>query len=160
MGLKLVLTGRTGDFQVVGNTHSYPIGGVENWYQKNDKPKGYLGWRGRIEGKIRMVKRMPGSHGNDVDLNSVIGRGWSDTYTVGFTFRGFHSGTGCPAKNFSVSYDMFIDDFPKIRDRYKTLCLTHGVACRLAGSTFRNKEFNDFFQPKYLLENSKCSTAR
>jgi hypothetical protein len=35
-----------GKYQFCSNTHSCPIGGVQNFCQTNDKPKGYWGWQG------------------------------------------------------------------------------------------------------------------
>jgi hypothetical protein len=119
------------EFTLVSNTHGAPIGGKENWHINKDLPKGYLGWHGRIEGEMKILKRFPQkvSHG-DLDLQSVFGS-YPFSYNVGYTFRGFHSGTGCPAAKFDIEFYMYLDDFPRIHARYLTRCKAHLLTSRL-----------------------------
>jgi hypothetical protein len=132
-------------FQVVSNTHCAPIGGESNWHGKNNLPKGYLGWCGNIEGDIKILKRFPQKDRyRDLDLRSVLGDRNFSSYSAGFSFRGFHSGTGCPAAKFEIGFSMFLDDFPKIHKRYLRLCKESMVVSRLMDkeADILKKEFN------------------
>lgn len=42
----------TNDYVKCGNTHSAPLGGVENFFGTKDKPTSYWGWRGRFQWQI------------------------------------------------------------------------------------------------------------
>ena len=112
MDMKVVFTKVPDRFGMVSNTHGAPIGGVENWGQKSDKPCGYPGWNGRFEGEVKLLKRRGKG---EVDLHSLFGHWGIPSYNVGFTFTGFHTGTGCPSAKFSISGYIFLQDFPKVQ---------------------------------------------
>ena len=56
----------------VSNSHSQPLDGVSNWGGKDDKPKGYPGWTGRVW--IRYEKE-PTSFGSDPMANTLTHTG-------------------------------------------------------------------------------------
>lgn len=86
----------------VSNSHQCPInGGVTNWHGKDDLPKGYPGFHGRVHFKF--------SHETPGFCSSV----WKDT--------GLETGTGGGGAK-GGSYDIFIfdADWPALSDRFET----------------------------------------
>jgi len=107
----------------VSNTHRCPIGGITNWGCRPGKPRGYPGWEGRFEGRVS------GKRG--VDLHALFQGSFVGDCDLPFSFRGFHTGTGCPGDKFSISGYIFLSDFPKVEEWLKSI----KVAERLSGKT-------------------------
>lgn len=98
-------------FGSVSNSHTCPIGGVTNWSrQHKDRPTSYLGWSGRIEGTLK------GNVPKLTFINSI-----SDIITG--KFKGLHTGTGGGGSpneyKMSIGFNMFLDDFPKLKEKYE-----------------------------------------
>lgn len=74
----------------VSNSHSCPVGGITNWGGKDDLPRFYMGWRGRI--KFVTSHYLPGHASNY------------------FKIMGIHTGSGGGGRN-HYEYDVsFFDD--------------------------------------------------
>ena len=97
----------------IGNTHSCPRGGVENFMQKEDKPKGYPGWYGRITIKVRpaMEKYRGKSYMKD---------GWGSDYFADTPIKTGSGGGGGGTEWKSYSYDvtLWADDFPVMYENH------------------------------------------
>jgi hypothetical protein len=92
----------------ISNTHAAPIGFPTNWSKKGNLPITYLGFSGRWEGSIvGKCKSTTHDKHDSTDLHCLLRDGW------GHGFNGFHSGTGCSGKEFSIGGYLFVDDFPK-----------------------------------------------
>ena len=96
----------------IGNTHSCPRNGVENFCQKEDKPKGYAGWRGRITIKVRPETRK--YRGKE-----YIKDGWGSDYFGGTLIHTGSGGGGGGEEWKSYSYDvtLWAADFPVMADK-------------------------------------------
>lgn len=96
----------------IGNTHSCPRNGVENFRQSGDKPKGYAGWYGRITIKVRPPMRK--YRGKE-----YIKDGWGSDYFADTLINTGSGGGGGGAEWKSYSYDvtLWADDFPVMKDR-------------------------------------------
>ena len=96
----------------IGNTHSCPRNGVKNFMQKEDKPKGYAGWYGRITIKVRppMAKYRGKEYMKD---------GWGSDYFANTPINTGSGGGGGGTEWKSYSYDvtLWADDFPVMKDR-------------------------------------------
>ena len=97
----------------IGNTHSCPRSGVENFCQKDDKPKGYPGWYGRINIKVRPeIRKYRGKE--------YLKDGWGSDYFADTPINTGSGGGGGNRDNeyISYSYDvtLWADDFPVMRD--------------------------------------------
>lgn len=96
----------------IGNTHSCPRGGVENFMQKDDKPKGYAGWYGRITIKVRPgMKKYRGKE--------YMKDGWGSDYFANTPINTGSGGGGGGTEWKIYSYDvtLWADDFPVMKDR-------------------------------------------
>lgn len=86
----------------VSNTHSFPHNGETNWGgNKPDVPRGYPGWRGRIE--FRTSHDYPSFSSNLLKGSRI------------------HIGTGGGSDNLTFSYDvkLFDADWPVLSKRYQ-----------------------------------------
>lgn len=114
----------------IGNTHSCPRGGVENFNQRYNRqqgknlPESYPGWRGRITIKVRppMAKYRGKEYLKD---------GWGSDYFEGTII---HTGSGGGGGNkdnqyISYSYDvtLWADDFPVMKDRIEKQKIWQGI---------------------------------
>lgn len=75
--------------QSVSNSHCCPKNGITNWWGRKDAPRGYPGWQGRVEWKIRWPKEFEGCYpGSDlfqgehccIHSGTGGGGGWKDGY--------------------------------------------------------------------------------
>ena len=84
--------------KLVSNTHCCPKTGIQNWHCKNDKPRGYPGWTGRIYWEVN-TKDV--SDSNRFRNNSYI-------------HTGSGSGGSKPdgTKTYQYSVSIFADDWP------------------------------------------------
>lgn len=137
-------------FDRVSDSHNCPlVGGVTNWDKDKKLVTEYLGWRGRIHGEVSIIKRLPYAMERleDVGLDSLF-RNTVSYYYVGYYFRGFHTGTGCPGNKFEIDFYMFLDDFPLIREKYLGACVAHRL-----GAASALDEFGGIARPDMLLGN-------
>lgn len=105
--------------KLTSNTHHAPIGKPTNWGCKDNLPKGYPGWSGRIEGKMikPAVAKDYWSKGRHKTLDS-----FSDYTDSSFSewsinrMIGLYSGTGGGnGVGFGYHCIMFADDFPYLK---------------------------------------------
>jgi hypothetical protein len=81
----------------VSNSHSCPKGGVENWFGDKNKPTGYPGWSGRVEGTLTRHKK----HMNSYPWGSLL------------KLLSFHSGSGSGGNEYwGYELKIFADDWP------------------------------------------------
>lgn len=94
----------------VSNSHSYPIGGVMNWFGDRELPRGYPGWQGRVEWVIEWPEELDGIyHG-------------SDLFASDYTCLNTGSGGGGSRKDGHQSYcydlKIFEADWPGLKLHY------------------------------------------
>lgn len=97
----------------MSNTHSCPIGGKQQWRLKEgEKRIRYKGWTGSICGSMKALKDEDG-----------FSRGFTDffrNYGSDFYVRGFYTGSGGGgSKDFQYSCDIYLDDYPLLKDKYE-----------------------------------------
>lgn len=97
----------------IGNTHSCPRNGVENFMQEGDKPKGYAGWYGRISIKVRPA--MEKYRGKE-----YLKDGWGSDYFNDTPIKTGSGGGGGGTEWKSYSYDvtLWADDFPVMHENH------------------------------------------
>lgn len=97
---------------LVSNTHSCPHNGVTNWHCNNDKPRGYIGWQGRIEGALSRPHSKRSTY----------------PYTGFCKFLGIHTGTG-GGGNSSWGFDIkiFLADWPGLQQEYTDIVFEEEV---------------------------------
>ena len=108
-GLNLSFTNFNMPFGKVSNTHYCPIKGVTNWSSVKGKHTDYLGWYGGVEGKVSGKSKIKVEHFGDDDDFGLITE----------FFNGISIGTGCDGDEFGIDLYLFLDDFPKIKRKYK-----------------------------------------
>lgn len=84
----------------VSNLHYCPKTGVQNWWRKNELPKGYPGWSGRISWEVK-TKDMSDSHRfrNASFIYTGTGSGGGGSKTDG-------------TKTYQYEVKIFADDWP------------------------------------------------
>lgn len=85
------------------NTHSSPVGHPTNFSRVTDKPNSYIGWNGAI-----IVNYEKGYNGFDCPLRVT-------------EFEGIYQGSGSGGASSSHSTILWLNDFPNIGDKLKTL---------------------------------------
>ena len=98
----------------IGNTHSCPKSGVQNWGQSPDKPQTYPGWQGRLW--LIFNKSSPG-FGSDYTNNTGIHPG-----TGGYGFYDLAKIGGLDYDNcYPMSWDCILweDDYPELKQARK-----------------------------------------
>lgn len=94
----------------VSNSHGAPLGGFprvwSSYDNKENFPGKYPGFEGRWEGTIR--GKCPYSSCFDYRREITF------HCLVEHIVSGFHSGSGCPGKDFSIGGYLFLYDFPKM----------------------------------------------
>lgn len=109
-----------GTLKPLSSSHNSPVGCPQNWGGHGDKdeiPRTYLGWQGRWEGQA--VGTVPNL--GTVDYGTF--RRPKEQADLGFlrvVFPGINTGTGCPGDKFSIEGKLFLHDFPKIVEEYKS----------------------------------------
>jgi hypothetical protein len=103
-------------FGSVPNSHHCPIGGITNWGgQTNDsKPRSYPGWSGTISGKGNLYtkKLLHPITNRELHFSDILRN------STGALIRGVHTGTGGGGDKFSYELEIFLDDFPKIKEKH------------------------------------------
>lgn len=108
------------------NTHDCPVGGERNFGWKEDKPRGYPGFSGRIKYGVYWEKRNEGVYPCDGDMfepariHSGGGGGGSMTKLP----------DGRYIQTFSYEYRLFLDDYPGIKKSMEQA----EIWCALKGS--------------------------
>lgn len=87
---KLNLSFYNKECKIQSNSHDCPEGGVTNWGSHPDRPKGYPGWSGRLEGKtVRSKKHMSSYPSSDtlrfIGIKTGSGGGGNDDWGYSFT---------------------------------------------------------------------------
>lgn len=106
----------------VSNSHSSPVNGQTNFNRREDLPKGYPGWTGRVW--IRYANSEFGKHHGSDALNRVqtytgkvslgsYGGPWEDVARD--IHRQGHPDPVAELKIYSYSYQIFEDDWPAVR---------------------------------------------
>jgi hypothetical protein len=93
----------------ISNTHAAPRnGGITNWSREADKPKGYPGWGGTLNIKVRTPQK---TYKREPYYEDGFGSGYVDDTTI---FTGSGGGGGCKDGVTSYRYDvkLFAADFP------------------------------------------------
>lgn len=100
----------------IANTHSCPLKGVTNFYQTDDAPKNYAGWRGRITiivrppmYKYRGKEYVSDGHGSAYFYNTLITTG-----TGGGGGITLNSGLQC--RKYTYSIELWADNFPVMNE--------------------------------------------
>lgn len=100
----------------VSNTHNCPLNGVTNWGSKEDKPRHYPGWYGRVWYRYKNTKDFSLNLNNTLTYTGTGGYGsyngpWAEiakaTYTQYKRYTVF-----C----YSYDFRLFEDDWPKIKE--------------------------------------------
>lgn len=104
-------------FREVSNAYEAPIEGVVNWEQKENKPKSYLGWTGKISGQSDIWEKPIKHLLTGRELRCI-----SDCFSryEGSLIRGVKTGTGGGGNKFSYEVILFLNDFPKVKEIYGT----------------------------------------
>lgn len=98
----------------VSNSHSRPHNGVTNWGAKDDAPKSYPGWTGRVEWIVRWPKEWGSVYlGGDLFRD---GNGASRVRAYSGTGGGggmrYSEKHGCDVQSFGYDFRMFAADWP------------------------------------------------
>lgn len=99
----------------VSNSHSCPHNGVENWGGKDDKPKSYPGWSGRVEWIVAWPKEWDGVYlGSDLFAKGTFqtGRQRAHTGTGGGGGMRYSEKHGCHVQSFGYDFRIFAADWP------------------------------------------------
>lgn len=97
----------------VSNSHSRPHNGVTNWGGKDNAPRSYPGWQGRVEWIVRWPKEWDG-----VYLGSNLFRDGHNTRTRAYSGTGGGGGMrysekyGCHVQSFGYDFRMYAADWP------------------------------------------------
>lgn len=98
----------------LSNSHSCPVGGVQNWGREPGKPTGYPGWSGRIEIKVRPPKKkyrgkeyLTDGFGSSYFANTIINTGSGG------------GGTGKEFASYSYEVKLWATDFPVMFKRLR-----------------------------------------
>lgn len=97
---KFVFTGLR-YYKNASNSHVCPDKGVTNWCGKqSDKPTGYRGWTGHVDGTLKRDKKNCSSYPFGAALNAV----------------GIKTGSGCGGNdNWGYGITIFLDDWPGLK---------------------------------------------
>lgn len=99
----------------VSNSHSCPHNGVQNWGGKDDKPKSYPGWSGRVEWIVRWPKEWDGWYlGGDLFSRGTFnsGRQRAHTGTGGGGGMRYSEKHKCWVQSFGYDFRIFAADWP------------------------------------------------
>jgi len=99
----------------VSNSHNCPIDGVTNWCNEHkDRPTGYYGWQGRIEGKITTLD---GKKFDKYYFSDILANRFSNDKLP--YCRGINSGSGGGGnEGFGYDLQLFVDDFPLLKEKF------------------------------------------
>lgn len=91
----------------VSNSHACPDNGVTNWCAKDsNKPTGYPGWYGRIEGKLKRLKKHNGNY----------------PYSSALALVGLKTGTGGGGnENWRYEVRLFLADWPGLKEQVREM---------------------------------------
>lgn len=99
----------------VSNSHNCPHDGVTNWASRDDAPRGYPGWKGRLEYVVQ-------SHKNQLWMYPGGGDMWEDT-RIHTGSGGGGGGTPEQEKVFQQSFgygmELFASDWPAMAAEYE-----------------------------------------
>ena len=108
---------------MVGNTHSRPHNGVENWGGRVEgAPRGYPGWCGRVEWIVAWPKEWDGFYlGSSLFSGSAFGTGRQRAWTGtggggGMRFSEKH---GCYVQSFGYDFRIYAADWPGMARYYE-----------------------------------------
>lgn len=99
----------------VSNSHSCPHNGVQNWGGKDDKPKSYPGWTGRVDWIVRWPKEWDGWYlGGDLFSGGTFrsGRQRAHTGTGGGGGMRWSEKYQCYVQSFGYDFRMYAADWP------------------------------------------------
>jgi hypothetical protein len=99
----------------VSNSHSCPHNGVQNWGAKDDKPKSYPGWSGRVEWIVRWPEEWDGWYlGSDLFAKGTFqsGRQRAHTGTGGGGGMRYSQKHKCHVQSFGYDFRMYAADWP------------------------------------------------
>ncbi len=105
----------------VSNSHSCPIGGVENFMRHEDKPKGYPGWTGRAEWMVAWPKEWDGYYlGGDLFAAGTFrtGRQRAHTGTGGGGGMRWNEDHKCHVMTHGYEFKIYAADWPGLA-RYR-----------------------------------------
>ena len=112
----------------VSNSHSCPVGGVQNWGGRikmpdgTDAPRGYPGWQGRIEWIVAWPKEWDGHYlGGDLFSRGTFqsGRQRAHTGTGGGGGMRFSEKHGCDVMGFGYDFRIYAADWPGMARFYE-----------------------------------------
>lgn len=100
--------------EIVSNSHSHPRTGFSNWSGEPDRPRGYPGWQGNIQirvrtpqekykGKLYSVDGFGSGYFEDTPINTGSGGGGSETNGI---------------TRYRYDVKLFADDFPGLARAY------------------------------------------
>lgn len=109
----------------VSNSHSCPVGGVTCWSSheaKDGRPRGYPGWRGRVEWIVAWPKEWDGHYlGGDLFSKGTFrtGRQRAHTGTGGGGGMRFSEKHGCYVMSHGYDFRIFAADWPGMARYYE-----------------------------------------
>jgi hypothetical protein len=101
----------------VSNSHGCPLDGIENWHAKPELPKGYPGFRGRINFIFEKKEHYEIFYKGRIFEHHTYGQSTSNPKLVGF-FTGCGGGNGL-----ILGYDFyfFLSDFPLMLPKWEAI---------------------------------------
>ena len=111
--------------ECVSNSHSAPHNGQENWGGYRDKdnvPRGYPGWQGRVEWIVAWPKEWDGVYlGGDLFSKGTFrsGRQRAHTGTGGGGGMRYSEKHGCHVQSFGYDFRIFAADWPGMARYYE-----------------------------------------
>jgi len=110
-GAELKITDANLSFGMVSCSHSAPVGKQTNWCGRDKNlPTEFLGWSGNISGK--WIANGKNRWGEEIDGFTRL--------TEGGGLVGIHTGTFNGGSRFNGEFRFFLDDFPKLKEKYKS----------------------------------------
>jgi len=143
--------------QQIGNTHSAPLNGVQNWSGDKDKPRGYPGWIGRIWYATRYAEK--DSFSNPMRRVCIhTGTGGGGWY--GYDFKDNLRWSKSHLHSWGYDVKIFEDDWPSI-SMAKLIYPNHPDYVDYSTATlsgFRHPIRIDYIQPDFIKKGLKLCT--
>lgn len=138
------------------NSHSAPINKKTNWgINRKDYPRGFPGFSGVIEGKIKGKKTEIRSSVQWYVRKEICFSDMFNGWFIGPAIRiaAFHTGTGGGLEDFQYAWNIFIEDYPKLQSKYdeylKNICGGFGEEKAKEIQKNINKQISRFYIPDF-----------